>query len=134
MAQCAAPMSTAASAGRAVNSPTRNLARSNTSTTTQRFPAMDLTDPTWGDLVGTGWSFELNIGSDDPMDSIMLHVRGSGDGVIPIVLEITDVVGGRAIDTAAGLFLEDDNQTEGWHQFQAFRDQILRPLPGDRMT
>jgi hypothetical protein len=32
-------------------------------------PEADLTDPTWGQVEGAGWSIELNIGSDDPVDS-----------------------------------------------------------------
>ncbi|WOX12518.1 hypothetical protein [Streptomyces sp. N50] len=43
-------------------------------TVTRAEPATDLADPTWGDLTGPTWSIELSIGSEDPVDSIMLHV------------------------------------------------------------
>lgn len=43
---------------------------------TQACPEADLSDPAWGELSGPTWSVELNIGSEDPVDSIMLHIRG----------------------------------------------------------
>ncbi|MFG2051180.1 hypothetical protein ACGFIW_27590 [Micromonospora sp. NPDC048935] len=92
----------------------------------ENFPDLDLTDPAWGQLIGPTWSIEFNIGSDDPVHSIMLHVRGGGD-VLAVIARIVAVVGGRALDTSTGEFLTGDStQTAGWHGFQQYRDQILR--------
>lgn len=51
-------------------------------------PDADLSDPAWGELSSTTWSIELNIGSEDPVDSVMLHIRGSGDDVLAPVLRL----------------------------------------------
>lgn len=92
----------------------------------ERFSDVDLSDPTWGHLVRDGWSIELNIGDADPVDSIMLHVRGGGDGVIPVIASIADAVNGRALDFSEGVFLTGDpDRPNGWRAFQAYRDGIL---------
>ena len=48
-------------------------------------PGADLSDPAWGHLTGATWSIELGIDSEDPVDSIMSHVRGSGDDALASV-------------------------------------------------
>ncbi|MEU8181705.1 hypothetical protein AB0B85_11195 [Micromonospora sp. NPDC049044] len=91
----------------------------------ENFPDLDLADPAWGLLGGPTWSIEFNIGSDDPVDSIMLHVRG-GDDVLPVVARVVAVTGGRALDISTGVFLTDDcARSAGWHGFQQYRDDIL---------
>ncbi|MEU4472929.1 hypothetical protein [Micromonospora sp. NPDC023888] len=93
----------------------------------ETFPDLDLADPAWGQLVGPTWSIEFNIGSDDPVDSIMFHVRGGGDDVLAVVARIVAVTGGRALDISTGEFLTGDcPQTAGWNGFQQYRDQTLR--------
>jgi hypothetical protein len=88
---------------------------------------LDLSDPVWGRLHGQTWSIELNIGSKDPVDSIMLHVRGGGDDVLAVIAQIAASVGGRALDFSTGEFLTGDrSEAAGWHGFQRYRDQILR--------
>lgn len=98
-------------------------------------PGIDLTDPAWGLLRGAGWSIELNIGADDPITSIMLHVRGGGDDVLPVIARIAAVVGGRALDTSDGDFLTDDHTgAESWHRFQQYRDQLFPQESGGPAT
>lgn len=41
-------------------------------------------DPTWGIFDGPGFSIEFNVGDDDPIQNMMLHVRGGGDAVSAI--------------------------------------------------
>jgi hypothetical protein len=92
----------------------------------ESLPDLDLSDPAWGHLVGPTWSIELNIGSDAPVDSIMLHVRGSGDDVLAAIAQIVALVGGRALDISTGDFLTDDpTETAGWQGFQRYRDKVL---------
>ena len=50
----------------------------------QVLPSIDLSDPAWGLLDGQDFSIEFNIGKNDPVESIMLHVRGSESAIIPI--------------------------------------------------
>jgi len=83
-------------------------------------------DPAWGHLVGAGWGIELNIGHKDPIDSIMLHVRGGGDGLIAAIVSIADAVGGRALDFSEGVFLTGEpGETNSWQAFQDYRAQVL---------
>jgi len=39
-------------------------------------PGIDWSDPTWGIYRGDGFSIEFNVGEDDPIENIGLHVRG----------------------------------------------------------
>ena len=89
-------------------------------------PGIDLSDPAWGVVHGQGWTIELNIGLDEAVHSIMLHVRGAGDTAVSAVRQIAVAVGGRAMDVAEGEFLTgDDGDLRGWHAYQddsAYRD------------
>ena len=87
-------------------------------------PRVDWTDPTWGTLDGGPWHIELNTGSEPVIQSIMLHVRGSGDP-IPAIMALCHRNDWRAFDLAEGDFLDEDEPSpDGWQDFQAFRDQI----------
>jgi hypothetical protein len=96
---------------------------------------IDLSDPAWGVLHGHGWTIELNIGLDEAVHSIMLHVRGTGDEAVPAVREIAVAVGGRAMDVAEGEFLTgDDGDLRGWHGYQdedADQDRAAAPVDAD---
>ncbi|MFJ4872410.1 hypothetical protein [Streptomyces sp. NPDC088757] len=87
-------------------------------------PGVDLTDPAWGELLGPTWGIELGIGEDDPVESVMLHVRGGTDDVLPVILRIARALGCRPFDCSAGDLLADGDPT-GWHAFRAFRDRAL---------
>jgi hypothetical protein len=90
-------------------------------------PDLDLADPTWGDLNGPTWSIELGLGSDDPVQSISLHVRGTGDDVLAVIAGIVARVGGRALDSVTGEFLtEEQTGVTSWQAFQQFRDGLFR--------
>ncbi|MFG3001374.1 hypothetical protein [Streptomyces sp. NPDC048340] len=94
---------------------------------TQAVPDVDLSDPTWGELPGSAWSMELNIGSEDPVDSIMLHIRGSGDDVLTAVFRLAEALRCKVLDCAEGDLITP-RKTSGWHAFQQFRDRALGPL------
>ncbi|MEV1049757.1 hypothetical protein [Streptomyces sp. NPDC049887] len=93
---------------------------------TQAVPDVDLSDPEWGELTGPTWSIELNIGSEDPVDSVMLHIRGSGDDVLTPVLRLAEALRCKALDCAEGDLITP-GQTTGWHAFQQFRDRVMGP-------
>ncbi|MFF4120826.1 hypothetical protein ACFY0P_46425 [Streptomyces sp. NPDC001714] len=90
----------------------------------QAVPEVDLSDPAWGELSGPTWSIELNIGSEDPVDSIMLHVRGSGDAVLTPVFRLAEALQCKVLDCAAGDLITP-GQTAGWQAFQQFRDRVI---------
>ncbi|WP_399880107.1 hypothetical protein ACGH7X_00395 [Streptomyces sp. BBFR51] len=89
-------------------------------------PDVDLSDPAWGELSGPTWSIELNIGSEDPVDSVMLHIRGSGDDVLTTVLRLAEALRCKALDCTEGDLITP-RQTSGWPAFQQFRDQVTGP-------
>ncbi|MEU6541549.1 hypothetical protein [Streptomyces sp. NPDC047000] len=91
---------------------------------TQALPEVDLSDPTWGDLSGPTWSIELNIGSEDPVDSIMLHIRGSGDDALAPVFRLAEALRCKVLDLAEGELINPGHMS-GWHTFQQFRDRVI---------
>ncbi|MGW4204832.1 hypothetical protein [Streptomyces sp. NPDC004726] len=93
---------------------------------TQTVPEVDLSDPAWGELSGPTWSIELSIGSEDPVDSIMLHIRGSGDDVLTPVFRLAEALRCKVLDCADGDLITPV-QTSGWHAFQRFRDRVAGP-------
>ena len=72
---------------------------------------------------------ELNIGAQDPIERIMLHIRGGGDPVTT-ALRLTRLLGCRALDFSTGEFLTDDVDGGSWEEFQDYRDQAVEG-PGD---
>ncbi|MFE4263760.1 hypothetical protein [Streptomyces sp. NPDC056883] len=93
---------------------------------TQACPEVALSDPTWGALSGPAWSNEFNIGSEDPVDSVMLHIRGSGDDVRMYVFHLAEALRCRALDCSGGDLIAP-SQTSGWRTFQQFRDRVVGP-------
>ncbi|CAL9600234.1 hypothetical protein SUDANB6_05436 [Streptomyces sp. enrichment culture] len=85
---------------------------------------VDLTDPTWGELLGPTWVIELGIGEHDPVESVMLHVRGGEDDVLPVIFRISRALGCRPFDCSNGELLADDAQAS-WNAFQSFRDRTI---------
>jgi hypothetical protein len=93
-----------------------------------RLPELDLSDSAWGLLSGPTWSIEVNIGSEDPVGSIMLHVRGGGDDVLPVIALIGEALGARVLDMSTGNFLTGRaGDADGWHGFQQYRNGVLGP-------
>jgi hypothetical protein len=94
-------------------------------------PHLDLTDPTWGRLDDDGFSIEFNIGDRDPVDAIMLHVRG-GDSAIRVIQHVCEHTGWRALDTSTGDFIDSaQDPTKGLRQWRTFRDQVVTSLEAE---
>jgi hypothetical protein len=92
-------------------------------------PAVAWDDKRWGTLEGPGWSIEFNGGRQDPIDGLMLHIRGSGDP-LPVLSVLCQRNSWAALDLSTGEFLDlSAPSSAGWTQFQEFRDQLLRNLP-----
>ncbi|MEV7585888.1 hypothetical protein ACIRUY_35745 [Streptomyces erythrochromogenes] len=89
-------------------------------------PEADLSDPTWGSLLGPTWSMELNVGEEDPVDSIMLHIRGSGDDALTPVFRLADALGCKVLDCSSGDLIAPQ-ELSGWYAFQEFRDRVIDP-------
>ena len=86
---------------------------------------LDWSDPAWGILNGQGFSYEFNFTEAGAVDGFMMHVRGGGDAITPIVAMCREF-GWQAVDTSLGDFIDlTDPSTEGWEGFQKFRDRII---------
>lgn len=88
-------------------------------------PGIDWSDTTWGIYEGDGFSIEFNVGNDDPIGSMMLHVRGGGNAIAAIVT-FARPLGWSALDCSTSEFLDLDRPSQaGWEEFQAFRDKVI---------
>ena len=82
-------------------------------------PESDLTDPTRGQVEGPGWSIELIFGSIDPVDSIMLQVRGNCDDALAPIFRLAAELGCRVLDVFPGTLI---SPLDAW--VQEFRDRF----------
>ena len=94
-------------------------------TISENLPDVDWSDPTWGIYDSDEFSIEINTGEEDPIESLILHVRGSGD-VITAMLQFAIPNNWSLLDISTGKFLDPDNPSQqGWEDFQAHRDKII---------
>jgi hypothetical protein len=89
------------------------------------FPGTDWSDPAWGTWQGEAGSIEFNLGTDDPADSLMLHVR-AGPPVVPGIITLCLKNGWQGIDCWSGELLErSDDPTRGLNAWAEYRSRIL---------
>jgi hypothetical protein len=89
-------------------------------------PGVDWSDTTWGIYEGDGFSIEFNVGDDDPIENMMLHVRGGGEAIAAIA-KFARPLGWSALDCSTSEFLDLDNPSQdGWEGFQEFRDTVIK--------
>ncbi len=78
--------------------------------------------------MGEGFSLEFNIGKDDPVETIMLHVRGGGDA-IAAMLKFCQPNNWSLFDCSTSEFIDPENPSqEGWEGFQEFRDKVVKKV------
>ena len=89
-------------------------------------PEVDWSDPKWGTYDGDGFSFEFNVGREDPIDGFMIHVRGGGNAVSAL-LHLSNECNWYLLDASQGEWLHHCKDAEaGWNEFQAYRNRVLR--------
>ncbi len=92
----------------------------------QFFPSTSWNDPAWGVFDSPCGSIEFNLGSDDPAQSMMLHVRASNK-IVPLIVAFCKEFGWSAIDSGTGEFLErSENPEAGLETWRAYRDQVFK--------
>jgi hypothetical protein len=92
-------------------------------------PGTDWTEPTWGIFQGDGFSYEFNIGDEESNAGFMIHVRGGGDAVSPL-LRLAKCSGWFLLDCSQGEWLHHcENTKAGWQGFQAYRDSLFPETP-----
>lgn len=95
---------------------------------TEAAPTATFSDPGWGNLRGPGYAIEINLGDDEPVSVVALHVRGT-DEAVGAVAALLDRLGLRAIDTgsATGALFSAADGGEHLAAWRAYRDQVLPP-------
>lgn len=97
-------------------------------TVSRNLPRVDWSDPNLGILEAKEFSIEFNLGDEDPVTNMMLHVRGTGDPVT-VIADLCKATGWRALDCSTGEWLDlADPLHEGWSAFQEFRDRAIGAL------
>ena len=86
------------------------------------FPNADASDPTWPTVETPAFSIELGVGSDDPVTTVALHVRGD-DSVVPFIAQLIDRLGARAIDSWTGEFFDADTAVESIQRWRAYVEE-----------
>jgi hypothetical protein len=87
-------------------------------------PTADFSDPSWGELATPDFVIEFNMGSEEVVDSMMLHARGGGSAVAFIDALLTRL-GRRAIDCSVGEFFSAPASGESFRAWQAYRDSVI---------
>lgn len=89
-------------------------------------PSADFSDPSWGELATPDFVVEFNMGSEEVVDSMMLHVRGRGP-VVDFIDALLTRLGRRAIDCAEGEFFTSGASGESFRAWQVYRDRVIEP-------
>lgn len=94
-------------------------------------PEVNWAHPAWGLYrAGAGCSIEFNLGRTEPVESIMLHVRGDG-AAAGAVAALAAQLGWAALDMSSTEFLAPAAASgAGWEAFLAYRDRVVRENPG----
>lgn len=92
-------------------------------------PSADFTDPSWGQIETSDFSVEVSLGEEEPINSIMLHIRGGGD-VVGLVAELLAALELRAVDAQNGEFFEPAAARESFAAWRAFRDRVVQGPSG----
>jgi len=67
------------------------------------------------------YSIEFGVGSDDPVTTLALHVRGE-DAVVAPIAQLIDRLGARAIDSWTGEFFDPETAVESIQQWRTYVD------------
>jgi len=88
-------------------------------------PDVDWSDPTWGLYGGAGFTFEFNVGPEEPIRHLTVHVRGGGDAVADL-LRFAIPNGWYLLDWSSGELIDPENPSTCWMQWQECSAKIRR--------
>ena len=89
-------------------------------------PETDWSDARWGRLDTEAASLEFNLGTDDPVTSLMIHARGHAT---PVILHLIAVTGWVALDLTTGTWLNTSSNPDAGRQgFQSTLTHIAAQL------
>lgn len=79
---------------------------------TQAFPGTDWSDARWGIYNAGSGRVEFNIGDDEPVEGIVVHVH-SDKSVLHTLVHFCQIRGWQILDIASGVFIDRDPGKEG---------------------
>jgi hypothetical protein len=97
------------------------------------FPNINDADEDWLFLNKETFSIEFNIGKDDPISDIMLHIRG-GDEAIKAIAILCEKLNLQALDTTDCKLIDFNKETnDGFTQWREYNNRVIKfPLSGLR--
>lgn len=90
----------------------------------KNFSLVDFSNKTWGVFNDGQTSIEINIGTNEKVYSIMLHVRGGGDP-FDFIKKTCDYFKWSALDGSTGEYFDlASPPRESWERWKKYRDKI----------
>ena len=88
-------------------------------------PGLTFNDAGWATIEEAEYSIEVNLGTDDPVQSFAFHVRGTEVGLY-LVAEILRSLALRALapGTETGFFSLEGDTREAYARWRAYRDHV----------
>lgn len=90
----------------------------------------DFSDPSWGIIRRDDFSIEVNMGSDEQVLDIALHVRGS-NAAASMVAIILHHLGLRAYDSGTGDFFDPMRPIAGLQLWRDFLAKVEKAFQGN---
>ncbi|SIT38796.1 conserved hypothetical protein [Paraburkholderia piptadeniae] len=92
------------------------------------FPGTNWNAPVWGIYDSEFGSIEFNVGKDDLVPSLALHVRAS-NAIVGGILRLCERLGCQAIDISDSSFLDQcEHPAAGLERWREYRDQVIERL------
>ena len=92
-------------------------------------PTAYFKDPQWGIFREDSYSIEINLGEEELVEYLMLHVRGEGSIPLLVIKEICETYQCFAMDGSSGEELDFDKiEDNPFLEWQKYRDKILRKM------
>ena len=83
-------------------------------------------DKDWMTLNAQTYSIEFNIGDDNPISNIMLHVRG-GNEALKAIEKVCKNFNCQALDTTESKLIDFNEETnEGFESWRNYKDNVLK--------
>jgi len=89
------------------------------------FPQANLSDPSWVVQDGAGYSIEFSLGQNDPIQTMMVYVRGDISSLRAIE-QFCRTTGWRAFDSSVGDFIDfsDLNYDRGFKRWEQYKNYV----------
>jgi hypothetical protein len=91
----------------------------------EAIPEIQHLDSAWARVRNNDFSIEIQLGNEDPVPAIVLHIYGEGNDIITIIEAICLNTGWRAFDTSTDRFIDFTiAPTEGFDKYKAYKNKI----------